>query len=90
MALAADQLPLFTDTCHQGQAPRRRGLAHPIDPLIRVQQAASNKQTAAVTFDSAVASARRAGYSWRAIAGAAGVPHQSLHRRSVRKSLMSY
>lgn len=61
MAPAADQLPLFTHACQQGQASRRRALADPTDPQIRVKQAAAKMQTAAATFDSAVASARRAG-----------------------------
>lgn len=85
MALGADQLPLFADPYQQGQVSRRRGRADRTDPLTRVKVAAASQQTASARFESAVASARRAGCSWRAIAGAAGVPYQSLHRRAVRK-----
>jgi len=52
------------------------------DALEAVVLSAGRLKGAQARFDDAVTAAHRAGYSWRRIGAATGVPFQSLHRRS--------
>jgi hypothetical protein len=50
------------------------------DPLQTVHEAAKLEAAARARLADAVATARAAGHSWRALGVASGTPHQTLHR----------
>lgn len=79
MTSASNQLPLFGPPIEE-QLPEKSGdeRAH---LLVAVTRASRVRRRACEGFDSAVCRARQDGCSWRAIARAAGLPHQTLHRR---------
>ena len=75
----SDQLPLFGLPIDE-QASENSGDER-ADLLDAVTRASRVRRRAGEGFDSAVSRARQDGCSWRAIARAAGLPHQTLHRR---------
>ena len=75
----SDQLPLFglpiDEQASENSSDERADL------LDAVTRASRVRRRACEGFDSVVCRARADGSSWRAIARAAGLPHQTLHRR---------
>jgi hypothetical protein len=83
MTAVPEPLPLFDGQPYFERKSHFETFRHaPDDALEAVVQCASRLKGAQARFDDAVTAARRAGYSWRRIGTAAGVPFQSLHRRS--------
>ena len=66
----------------QTPPPDHGGVADPI--LAAVAMASADVATANAALDRAIAAARQEGHSWRVIANAAQIPHQTLHRRERR------
>jgi hypothetical protein len=82
VAPVVEALRLFdVDAPTQRPCPARGGSYRAQDLLLQVAGQARALDEAGVAFSSAVVAARQAGCSWRLVARAAGLPHQTLHRR---------
>ena len=77
MSVGTDQLPLFGEPGSEGSDSElgRHAALH------RAGSAARRCSTASIELAAAVKVARQRGCTWREIARATGLPHQSLHHR---------
>jgi len=68
----------------QTHTTRAAAVVQDADTFADLSRAAATAALANHALDNAIASARRAGYSWRTIAAHTGIPYQTLHQRAHR------